>query len=337
MQAVCGSGVPRYWGRWAGPWAHCAEAARHGPLNSGRSVPTFLGSTYGVPLPSTGEIDDRDRQTVTTGDLAFLLLRAATALLSALAARGALRRARLPGQPPRRRWRARIGALVLLCLGLFALEDGVSEVFDQPEEPLQWRSWVWVVLDLAIPAQVLAVLGTLRQRDVLEAALVAAARRDPLTGLPNRQGFAEGASAALAAAARDGRSVVGAMLDIDHFKAINDGWGHAAGDAVLRGVSAAMLAVLRPGDVLGRVGGEEFALVLPGMDAEGARPLIERLRAAATTVPHPGAPEQRVTLSGGIAPVAGLGPQALEDGLRAADSALYAAKAAGRDRVMVAE
>jgi diguanylate cyclase (GGDEF)-like protein len=308
-----------------------------GALIWGPSVPSFWGSTCAVPLPLKGVIDDLDRQTVTAGDLAFLVLRAATALLCALAARGALGRARLPGQPPRRRWRARIGALVLLCLGLFALEDGVSEVFDQPEEPLHWRSWVWVVLDLAIPAQVLAVLATLRQRDALEAALVAAARHDPLTGLPNRYGFAEGAGAALAAAARDGRPVAGAMLDIDHFKAINDGWGHAAGDAVLRGVAAAMLAVLRPGDVLGRVGGEEFALVLPGMNAEGARPLIERLRAAAATVPHPGAPERRVTLSGGIGPLTGLGPQALEEGLRTADSALYAAKASGRDRVMVAE
>ena len=237
-------------------------------------------------------------QPVNTADLTFLLLRAATAVLCGVAAREAWERARLPGQPRQRRWRARFGGAVLLALGLFALEDGVCEALGRPGEPLRWRSWVWVILDLSIPAQVLAVLATLRQRDRLEAELAAAVRRDPLTGLPNRTGFAEAATVALAAAARDGRPVAGAMLDIDFFKAINDGWGHGAGDVVLRDVAAAMRAVLRPGDVLARVGGEEFALLLPGVDVKGAVPLLERLRAAAATVPHPGAPSQRVTLSG---------------------------------------
>ncbi|MEA5413179.1 diguanylate cyclase [Synechococcus sp. BA-120 BA3] len=84
------------------------------------------------------------------------------------------------------------------------------------------------------------------------------------------------------------------------------------------------------------VGGEEFALLLPGVDVKGAVPLLERLRAAAATVPHPGAPSQRVTLSGGLAEVQGTGLAALESGLRSADGALYAAKAAGRNQVMVA-
>ena len=269
-------------------------------------------------------------------DLVFLLLRGATAILCVAAARGALARARLPGQPRVRRWRSRLAAAVLLALGLFALEDGMGEALGRPGEPLRWRSWVWVLLDISIPAQVLAVLATLRQRDALEAALVAAARHDPLTGLPNRAGFLEAAAPVLAAAARDGRPVTGAMLDIDFFKAINDGWGHAAGDAVLRDVAAAMRAVLRPGDVLARVGGEEFALVLPGVDARGAGPLLERLRAAAASVPHPGAPGQSLTLSAGVAMVEGTGLAALETGLHNADGALYAAKAAGRNRVMVA-
>ncbi len=269
-------------------------------------------------------------------DLVFLALRGATALLCLVAARGALQRAGLGGQPRQRRWRAGFGAAVLLALGVFALEDGMGEALGRPGEELRWRSWVWVILDLSIPAQVLAVLKTLRQRDRLEAELAAAVRRDPLTGLPNRTGFAEAATVALAAAARDGRPVAGAMLDIDFFKAINDGWGHGAGDEVLRDVAAAMRAVLRPGDVLARVGGEEFALLLPGVDVKGAAPLLERLRAAATTVPHPGAPRQRVTLSAGVAVVEGTGLAALESALRTADGALYAAKAAGRNRVMVA-
>jgi diguanylate cyclase (GGDEF)-like protein len=209
---------------------------------------------------------------VNTADLIVLLLGAATAVLCGVAAREAWERARLPGQPRQRRW----------------------------------RSWVWVVLDLSIPAQVLAVLATLRQRDRLEAELAAAAQRDPLTRLPNRTGFAEAATLALVATARDGRPVV-AMLDIDFFKAINDGWGHGAGDVVLRDVAAAMRAVLRPGDVLARVGGEEFVLLLPGVDMQGAGPLLERLRVAAASVPHPGAPGQRVTLSAGLVVVEGTG------------------------------
>jgi len=273
---------------------------------------------------------------VNAPDLIFLVLRALTAVLCVVASREAWARSRLPGQPRQRRWRSRFGAAVLLAFGLFALEDGVGEALGRPGEPLRWRSWVWVILDLSIPAQVLAVLATLRQRDRLEAELAAAVRRDPLTLLPNRTGFAEEATVALAAAALDGRPVAGAMLDIDFFKAINDGWGHGAGDVVLRDVAAAMRAMLRPGDVLARVGGEEFALLLPGVDVKGAEPLLERLRAAAAAVPHPGAPGQRVTLSAGVAAVQGTGLAALESGLRNADGALYAAKAAGRNRVMVA-
>ncbi|MEA5415329.1 hypothetical protein, partial [Synechococcus sp. BA-132 BA5] len=123
---------------------------------------------------------------MTAADLAFLVLRGATALLCALAARGALRRARLPGQTRQRRWRSRLAAGVMLALGVFALDDGVLVALGQPGEPIGWRHWVWVLLDISIPAQVLAALATLRQRDVLEVELAAAARRDPLTGLPNR-------------------------------------------------------------------------------------------------------------------------------------------------------
>jgi diguanylate cyclase (GGDEF)-like protein len=126
------------------------------------------------------------------------------------------------------------------------------------------------------------------------------------------------------------------MMDIDRFKRINDGWGHDAGDVVLRGAATALRGALRPGDVLARVGGEEFALVLPGVTPEEALPLVERLRAAVTSaVPRPGAPASRLTLSAGITAVAGTGLAAIEEGLRAADAALYAAKQAGRDRTVL--
>ena len=285
---------------------------------------------------SSGSSGDRDPDPVTAASLSFLVLRGATSLLCVLAARGALQRAGLSGEPQQRRWRARLGAVVMLTLGLIALDDGLGQAMAWRGESLGWRRWVWVLVDLAIPAQLLAALVTLRQRDKREAELAAASRCDTLTGLANRFGFNEAATAALAAAVRDGRPVAAAMLDIDDFKAINDGWGHGVGDAVLREVATAMRDVLRPSDVLARVGGEEFAVVLPGVDMQAAQPLLERLREAAASVPHPGAPERRITLSGGLAPLEGLGPAALESGLRSADAALYDAKAAGRNRVIVA-
>lgn len=112
--------------------------------------------------------------------------------------------------------------------------------------------------------------------------------------------------------------------------------GHAAGDAVLRALAQAARSEVRLGDALGRIGGEEFALVLPGLTPITALPLVDRLRAAITeAVLHPGAPERMLTLSAGIAAVESQDPAALERGFNAADDALYMAKRAGRDRTHI--
>lgn len=243
---------------------------------------------------------------------------------------------RYTAQQPLRRTRAWVGAVVSLAIGALALAE-LPFLIGEGTPPLTWRSWAWALVDLMVPVLYGTVILTMRERDAMEGRLAQAATHDALTGLPNRRGFADAALAALAAAARDGRPVAGTMMDIDRFKRINDGWGHDAGDVVLRGAAAALRGALRPGDVLARVGGEEFALVLPGVTPEEALPLVERLRAAVTAaVPHPGAPEFQVTLSAGIAPVPGTGLPAIEAGLRAADAALYAAKEGGRDRTVLA-
>jgi len=128
------------------------------------------------------------------------------------------------------------------------------------------------------------------------------------------------------------------MLDIDHFKQVNDTYGHPVGDRVLQAVTLACLDALRQNDSLGRLGGEEFVALLPGTDAEGALLVAERLRrqvAEAATVLDEGGAELRVTVSLGIAMLEP-GEASAGDLLQRADAALYRAKEAGRNRVEMA-
>jgi diguanylate cyclase (GGDEF)-like protein len=149
-------------------------------------------------------------------------------------------------------------------------------------------------------------------------------RTDELTGLPNRRAWDELLTHELAIGERHGVPVSVAMLDLDFFKRYNDERGHLAGDRLLRAAAAAWQSALRATDVLARWGGEEFAVLLPGCDGAGAAALIERLRG---TLPD------GVTFSAGVATADGTtAARALVD---AADQALYVAKQAGRDRVVV--
>lgn len=161
------------------------------------------------------------------------------------------------------------------------------------------------------------------------------ARTDDLTGLANRRAFVELGTTALDQARRYERPLSLVMFDIDRFKQINDSHGHAAGDEVLRAVAAAARQAARSADTPGRLGGEEFALLLPETGAAAATALAERLRrdVAALSIAHNGT-ALRCTCSFGVAErdAAVLNLDAL---LSAADEALYRAKAAGRDRVEV--
>ncbi|MFC4166634.1 GGDEF domain-containing protein [Teichococcus aestuarii] len=162
------------------------------------------------------------------------------------------------------------------------------------------------------------------------------AETDSLTGLANRRSFFHRAEAMLRRDRAVGQPFCLLALDLDYFKAINDSAGHAAGDAVLRAAAERLVAQLRAQDLPGRIGGEEFAVALPGTDlAEGAR-VAERLRAVLSTVPLPPAVGRaRLSASLGIAS-AGPQDQNLEDLLRRADAALYAAKRGGRDQAQEA-
>jgi diguanylate cyclase (GGDEF)-like protein len=158
--------------------------------------------------------------------------------------------------------------------------------------------------------------------------LRAAASKDSLTGLLNHGAFHARVAEAVAVARRHARPLSVVVLDLDHFKRINDGFGHAEGDRVLRSVALSLAAAARPGDAAARIGGEEFAVLLPDTTAEQAGAIAERLRAAAATVTAAGEP---VRSSAGVA----TWPADVADAatlLAAADEALYAAKRAGRDR-----
>jgi diguanylate cyclase (GGDEF)-like protein len=154
---------------------------------------------------------------------------------------------------------------------------------------------------------------------------------DGLTGVANRRAFDAALSRELAQAERSGLPVGLLLLDIDRFKALNDAHGHPAGDAVLQAVARTLEEQSRAGDVVARYGGEEFAVILPALDAKATLEAGERLRQAVAAAGGPVA----VTASFGVAafPDHGDGASAL---VAAADAGVYAAKAAGRDRVAMA-
>lgn len=160
---------------------------------------------------------------------------------------------------------------------------------------------------------------------------------DPLTGLANRRAYEHTLVNELGRAARTGRPMSMAMIDVDDFKAFNDALGHPAGDRCLKLVASALAESLnRPGDQVARYGGEEFVALLPSTGIGGARVLAERMRHAVENqrIVHPKSPvSPHVTVSIGVAtvrPVPGFDSRALQE---AADRALYAAKRRGRNRI----
>ncbi len=156
------------------------------------------------------------------------------------------------------------------------------------------------------------------------------ATTDALTGLHNRRYLEAHAQRLLAVARRSGRPLSLVMLDLDHFKRVNDTYGHAVGDAVLKGVAATLRGQAREADIVARIGGEELVVAMPDTDLAAGMLAAERLRVRIAESEPGGC---RVTASFGVAncPLDGT---TLEQLFESADRALYAAKAAGRDRVM---
>jgi diguanylate cyclase (GGDEF)-like protein len=154
---------------------------------------------------------------------------------------------------------------------------------------------------------------------------------DGLTGLANRRAASDALHAEAARAERLQTPLSVVLVDLDGFKDVNDAHGHAVGDAVLRALAEVLRETLRESDIAGRWGGEEFLLLLPGADEEGAVQLAERVRIGLATCRIPGVPDLRVTASFGVAEYAG--ETNTEQLLAAADDALYRAKRGGKNRV----
>jgi diguanylate cyclase (GGDEF)-like protein len=186
------------------------------------------------------------------------------------------------------------------------------------------------------PETQIAVLDSFAKLVVDELELRQIASSDHLSGALSRRAFTEQAANEAERARRYGRPLSIAILDIDLFKMVNDTWGHAAGDVAIKRIAEAAMAAMRGSDALGRIGGEEFALLLPETNAENARLFAERLRARVEELQIDAPPEFRVTASIGVAEFNGEAEK-IEETLGRADRALYAAKRAGRNRVVVAE
>jgi diguanylate cyclase (GGDEF)-like protein len=173
------------------------------------------------------------------------------------------------------------------------------------------------------------------QRSLMHQQLAAAARTDPKTGLLNAIAWQREADGEVARALRAGTPLALLLVDVDHFKRVNDNHGHLIGDEVLRALATELRQQVRESDVVGRFGGEEFTVLLPRTDDADAYAIAERLRASAGRMSVPAAHARiRVTVSIGVA-VLGQHGHDLFELLAAADVALYKAKDAGRDQVRV--
>ncbi len=165
-----------------------------------------------------------------------------------------------------------------------------------------------------------------------ERRLLVRATTDPLTGLANRAAFLERARLEVLRAERTGRPLAVVLLDLDHFKSVNDRHGHPAGDKVLAGAARAIAQTVRGIDLAARWGGEEFAVLLVEADESTAGGAVERIREAVAAAEPPRV-AAKITVSAGIAVHHGLFERGTVEGLlRRADEALYAAKRSGRDR-----
>jgi diguanylate cyclase (GGDEF)-like protein len=196
---------------------------------------------------------------------------------------------------------------------------------------------------LAAASELAVRIGKLRarlqtQRAELAQALErirALATHDELTGLSNRRAALERMHGELAVRGRPDPLLSLALMDIDHFKLVNDAYGHAGGDVVLHRFGECAQAAVRAGDMLARWGGEEFLLVMPATSLDQALAAMERVREALHNASFDDvAPGLRVTFSAGVAECAGQGD--LDAAIARADAAMYEAKRAGRDRVMQA-
>ena len=243
------------------------------------------------------------------------------------------------------------------CAVVFAVVNSITVAvaahLAEPDEPIKKVLWdrETLLLDLTETCVGILVAVTcvinyllllvalppviLLQRSLMHQQLAAAARTDPKTGLLNAIAWQREADAEVVGALRTGAPLALLLVDVDHFKRVNDSHGHLTGDEVLRALAAELRQQVRESDVVGRFGGEEFTVLLPRTDDAGAYRIAERLRTSARRLSVAAADAHiSVTVSIGVA-VLGQHGNDLFELLAAADVALYRAKDAGRDQVRV--
>lgn len=214
------------------------------------------------------------------------------------------------------------------CVPMISQGDVIGVLVIAADGPLEGTQVATLAEQLSLAISNVALRDTLRHQSTV----------DPLTGLYNRRFFDESLKRELARAQRSRSACSVVMVDLDHFKRVNDTYGHDGGDLVLKAASRAILQRVRASDVACRYGGEELVLMLPDCGAQEAAKCAEAIREALTgiAIQHLGQTISGISASFGVAqwPGQGDGEQGL---LQAADRALYAAKKGGRNRVVVAE
>lgn len=238
-----------------------------------------------------------------------------------------------------RRGMMSVGAFILTSyLGLLAALQLLAP------HRMDWRVELIIVFTYASVLLTVAYLGSyiasmrLKLKDINHQ-LAELAARDPLTQLPNRRSLMDQLSQEVACVERrsaDEHELCVSMLDVDHFKRINDTWGHDAGDAILCCISDELRKIMRQRDFLGRFGGEEFIVILPESTLAAAERTAQRIQDCVANLNFPELPEdERITVSQGLA-IYQAGER-IETTLKRADEALYIAKENGRNQIVVSD
>lgn len=230
--------------------------------------------------------------------------------------------------------------MTCVAFGIFTTMAGLELMVHAFHEEVDWRFWIFAAIT---PGGITATVSIVLVRKIeenrelasqlleVQADLTIRADQDALTGVMNRAAFYR------EAAAYDGEAPACVLLtDIDHFKAINDEHGHAAGDEALRLVARTLRAALRPEDMLGRVGGEEFAILLTGLTFALGMEIAERARGAIDSLTLRSADGDAIALSISVGVAPYRAGWSLDNALAQADAAMYGAKRSGRNRVQAA-
>ena len=232
--------------------------------------------------------------------------------------------------------RARFPLVVLLTMHALTLLIAVPATLTmslKPNQPPPVLSWFGVIhFETLVFAIGTAIFLIIMMKERNERRLLETSHTDVLTGMANRRGFFLGADRILERCYRDDAPVAVVVFDLDRFKAVNDDFGHATGDQVLKIFAEVCGRMLRPSDVVGRIGGEEFAAILPGSGLEAGCAMGERVRKAfADAGATIGDSRINCTVSGGVAASTSLDD--IHALLQQADSGLYRAKSLGRNRI----